>query len=85
MNNPDRIDLLVSGTDIASMDMIGTATSRSTVLRQGRMIASFALAGSVFAGLTLSWIPALATFDVNAIGAGVGLVAGIIASVRHLA
>ncbi len=55
-----------------------------TILRRGRVIASFALAGSVFAGLTLGWVPSLAGFDVNAIGAGVGGVVGVIANARHL-
>ncbi len=66
------------------MATIGTATSRNTILRHGRVIASFALAGSVFAGLTLSWIPALAALDVNAVGASIGGVVGLIATARHL-
>ena len=79
-----RIDLLVRDANIADMAATGTATSRSIILRQGRIIASFALAGSVFAGLTLGWVPALAAFDVNAIGASIGGVVGLIANARHL-
>ena len=65
------------------MDRNVTAAPSGTVLRKGRVIASFALAGSVFAGLTLGWVPGLAG-DANAIGAGVGGVLGVIANARHL-
>lgn len=59
-------------------------TRSVSVFRQGRVIASFALAGSVLAGLTIGWVPALAAVDVNAIGAAAGGLLGVIANARHL-
>ena len=65
-------------------DKEGKVQQSRSVLKQGRVIAGFALAGSVLAGLTLGWIPALAAMDVNAVGAAVGGVLGAIANARHL-
>ena len=53
-------------------------------IRSGRIIAAFAMGGAVLAGLSVGWIPALATVDVHAIGAAVGGIAGAIARGRHL-
>lgn len=48
------------------------------------MVTAFALGGAVLAGLTLGWVPALAVFDVHAVGAAIGGVTGLVATARHL-
>lgn len=64
--------------------MVIAAERRTQVIHAGRVIAGFALAGSVFAGLLFGWVPALAAFDVHAVGAAVGGIAGVVANARHL-
>ena len=63
--------------------MFPAMTSRSNLdqfFYSGRIVAAFAMGGAVLAGLSVGWMPALAAFDVHAIGAAIGGVTGVIAN-----
>jgi hypothetical protein len=62
---------------------MGRTTAFDRFLHAGRIVAACSMGGTVAAGILFSWIPALASVDVHAIGGAVGGVLGLVATMRH--
>ena len=60
------------------------ATTFDRFLHGGKIAAGFAMGGSVLAGTSLGWVPAFASVDVHAVGGAIGLMVGLVLSVRHI-
>lgn len=68
-----------------SNDTIQAVVQPRAIVHTLRVVASFALLGTVTAGALFGWVPALGAVTVHEIGAVVGAAAGVVATVKHVA